>query len=265
MIRMRRAIIATYTYAEFAAFAFAWLPILAGARLRHRRDPTHRIAGRWMRRFGKTTSALTPLWRFRVEGQGPPDILRRGYVVVSNHESNADPFLLSWLPWDMRWIAKDEIFRQPVTGWLMHLSGDIRLRRGDRDSVRDMFQECRETLERGLSVMMFPEGTRSKDGELLPFKDGAFQLAIDARAPILPVVLTGTRSCMKKGSFLLHEARATVRVLEPIETDGFGPEDVGRLRDLTRERIRAGLERLRATTSTKRAAYEAEPDVDAAP
>src|SRR4029078_12170406 len=115
---VRRAVLAGYTYAEFVVLALAWLPLLAGALLKHRGAASHRHAGRWMRRFGKTTSALTPLWRFRVEGEPPEDILRRGYVVVWNHESNADPFLLSWLPWDMRWIAKEEIFRQPLTGWL---------------------------------------------------------------------------------------------------------------------------------------------------
>ena len=137
---MRRALIASYTYAEFLVLALAWVPLLAGIRVRHRNDPAHRVAGRWMRRFGKTTSSLTPLWRFRVEGAPPDDVRHRGYVVVSNHESNADPFLLSWLPWDMRWIAKEELFRQPLTGWLMHLSGDIRLRRGDSDSVRSHFR-----------------------------------------------------------------------------------------------------------------------------
>jgi 1-acyl-sn-glycerol-3-phosphate acyltransferase len=104
-----------------------------------------------------------------------------------------------------------------------------------------MFDECRRTLQAGVSVMIFPEGTRSKNGELQPFKDGAFQLAIDAGAPLLPLAVSGTRDCMQKGSFLLHEARAVVRVLEPIDTQGCGPGDVERVKQLARERIKSAL------------------------
>lgn len=243
---MRSALIATYTYAEFIALGFAWLPIMALSSARHRNDPTQRLPGRWMRRFGKTTSRLTPLWKFGFEGTPPPDIMQRGYVVVSNHESTADPFLISWLPWDMRWIAKQELFRRPLTGWLMSLSGDIPLRRGERESVVEMMEECRRTLRAGMPVMIFPEGTRSRDGNLLPFKDGAFTLAIDTQSPVLPLALTGTHDCMRKGSFLLHEARAIVRVLEPIETRGMGPQDLERLKEMTRERIRVAVDELKA-------------------
>ncbi len=241
---MRGALIASYSYFEFVVLAFAWLPVMAVSSVRHRNDPTQRLPGRWMRRFGKTASALTPLWRFRVEGSPPEDIRDRAYVVISNHESQADPFLLCWLPWDMRWIAKEELFRRPLTGWLLHLSGDIKLRRGDRESVTEMFDEARRTLRGGMCVMLFPEGRRSEDGVLLPFKDGAFQLAIETGAPILPLALAGTRECMAKGSFLLHEADAVVRVLEPIETTGYGPDDVAKLRELCRDRVAAGIEAL---------------------
>ena len=238
---MRRAILGGYTYLEFAACMALWVPILAVVRATHRHDPTPRVAGRWFRRMGRAATDLTPLWQITIVGAAPADIDRSAYVVVSNHLSNTDPFLLSHLPWDMRWIAKEELFKLPVVGWLMKLSGDISLRRGDKDSVRHMFEECRATLERGLSVMIFPEGTRSRDGRLQPFKDGAFQLAILAKVPVLPVAVSGTEACLPKGSRWPDEAKPVLRVLEPVPTDGMGPEDVGRLRDLVHARIAAAL------------------------
>ncbi len=193
-----------------------------------------------MRRFGRTTTRLSPLWDFSVSGNAPADIDRRGYVVVSNHESTADPFLLSFLPWDMRWIAKEELFKIPVIGSLMKYSGDISLKRGDRDSVKNMMNDCRSTLEAGMSVMIFPEGTRSPDGGLLPFKRGAFELALSVGAPVLPIAVSGTRACRPKGSKWFGKATATARILTPIETRGT-PMDAATLSNRVRRQISAAL------------------------
>lgn len=238
---MRRALLGLWTYFEFFLVAFVWLPLLAVVALLHRGDPACRVRGRWMRRFGRAAYRFQTIWRFSVEGTPPPDIGRRAYVVVANHESTADPFLLSWLPWDMRWVAKEELFRLPWIGWMLRCGGDIQLRRGHGESIREMMAECRRTLAAGVPVMMFPEGTRSPDGRLLPFKDGAFVLAIEAGVPVLPVATAGTRNCRPKGSIWFGEARARVRVLEPIETAGMTLADVPRLKELVRERIAAGM------------------------
>lgn len=241
---MRRVLLGAYSYLEFGVLLLLWLPILGLVTLLDRGDVRRR--GRWMRRFGRVTSRLTPLWRFRVEGQGPADIHRAAYVVVANHQSSADPFLLSSLPWDMRWIAKVELFRAPVLGWLMRLGGDLPVERGDGDSVRTMLAEARRTLDRGLPLMIFPEGTRSRNGDLGRFKDGAFELAIAAGVPILPVVLDGTRTCRPKGSWWFGDADAVARVLAPIPTAGLGPADVAALREQVRDLIAAELPRLAA-------------------
>jgi 1-acyl-sn-glycerol-3-phosphate acyltransferase len=241
---MRNVLHGSYTYLEFAACMVAWLPILSVAHVLHLGDAVPRVEGRWLRRFGRTTTRLSGLWRFSIEGEPPPDIATRPYVVVANHESTADPFLLSFVPWDMRWVAKAELFRVPLTGWLLGLGGDIPVRRGDASSVREMMDECRRTLEAGLSVMLFPEGTRSRDGALQRFKDGAFQLAIDAQVPVLPIALDGTRDCRPKGSAWFGRARAKARILAPIETRGMRANDVASLRDLARARIAAGKEAL---------------------
>jgi len=243
---MKRALLGAYSYAEFGTILAAWLPILAGSRLVHRGDAVPRIPGRWLRRLARVTTRLSPLWHFEVRGTPPADIGTCAYVVVCNHESNTDPLLLSWLPWDMRWVAKQELFRIPVAGWALALAGDIPLRRGEASSVRALFAECRRTLDAGLSVMMFPEGTRSRDGELLPFKDGAFELAIQAGVPVLPLALTGTHDCMPKGSTWFGEASAVVRVLPPIPTAGMTEANVGELRDLARSTIARAVAELRA-------------------
>jgi 1-acyl-sn-glycerol-3-phosphate acyltransferase len=254
---MRKVLFGLFTYLEFGALALAWVPVLGFVRLV---APNNlRLRGRWIRRFGRTTSRLTPLWHFSVEGRGPADIRHAPYVVVANHESTADPFLLSSLPWDMRWIAKVEMFKWPVIGWLMRWSGDIPLRRGDGESVREMLAEARRTLDRGLPVMIFPEGTRSPDGQLGRFKDGAFHLAIAAGVPILPLAIHGTRACRPKGSKWFGEAKARVRVLAPIATTGLGPKDVAALRETTRVAIAEALTTMRGERVTL-VAPEAETD-----
>ncbi len=241
----KHAALGLYTYVEFGATVLAFLPIMGASWLRHRGDPTQRMPGRWMRRLGWVSSALTPLWNFRTEGAPPTDIDHKAYVVVANHESAADPFLLCWLPWDMRWVAKEELFKLPLLGWTFKWSGDIPLRRGDGDSVKTMLQACRDAIDGGISVMMFPEGTRSKTGQLLPFRDGAFRLAIEAQVPVLPLAILGTRDCLQKHSKWLGHATATVRVLEPIPTAGMTLDDLPRLRDQARATIQAAVDEMR--------------------
>lgn len=246
---MKHAVSGIYTYVEFGLVLGTFIPVMAVSSLRHREDPTQRIPGRWLRRLGRTASRLTPLWKFDVEGERPADIDHRAYVVVANHESQADPFLLSWLPWDMRWVAKEELFRQPVTGWALRFGGDIPIRRGEGDSVRTMLAECERALRAGISVMLFPEGTRSSDGELLPFRDGAFQLAIRAGVPVLPVALAGTRQMRPKHSKWFGKAHACAKILTPISSEGL---DCSTLRDKARTAINDALPDLRARYGTGR-------------
>lgn len=235
-----------YTYAEFGVCLVAFLPVMALSSYRHRGDPTQRAPGRWMRRLGRTTSRLTPLWKFEIEGERPADIDHKPYVVVANHESQADPFLLSFLPFDMRWVAKQELFEPPVSGWVMRFGGDIPLRRGERGSVTEMMAECERALAGGISVMMFPEGTRSKDGKMLPFKDGAFALAIRAGVPVLPVAIAGTREMRPKHSKWFGRAHACAKMLAPIPTTGMTQDDVAKLREQSRDAIDAALPDLRS-------------------
>ncbi len=243
--RVPDVVLELYTYVGFAACLGVTLPLVTASHLRHRNELPRR-PGRWIRRVGRATAALNPLWDFAIEGTPPPDIRKRAYVVVANHISLADPFLLSSLPWDMQWVGKESLFRTPVMGWIMRLGGDISLRRGSGESVRAMFEQCRRALDGGLSVMLFPEGTRATTATVQPFKDGAFELAIERQAPLLPIAVAGTENAMHKGSGRLGRARAIGLILEPIETKGMTLADVPRLREEAREKIVRGVAELEA-------------------
>ena len=201
-------------------------------------DPGRYAAGRAFRHLAIVGTWLNPYWSFETGGVRIRDP-RRPYVAVSNHESYADIFLISHLPWEMKWLSKDTIFKIPVMGWMMRMAGDIPIKRGKRESVVSAMKGCRDRLKKRVSVMIFPEGTRSRTAELLPFKDGAFKLAIESQVPILPIAVAGTRHCMAKGSFAFRRAHARARVLPPIPTTGLGPTDVASLRDRTRDIIDA--------------------------
>ena len=248
---MNHVVKGLWSYVEFGVCVAAFLPVMALSSRLHRGDPTQRAPGRWMRRLGRTSGRLSPLWNFTIEGRAPDDIGHRGYVVVANHESQADPFLLSWLPWDMRWVIKEELLRQPLTGWAMRFGGDIPLRRGQGESVRAMMLECERAIDGGISVMIFPEGTRSKDDALLPFKDGAFDLAIRTGVPVLPIAIAGTRQMRPKHSMWFGAAHACAKVLAPIPTAGLGPADVAGLRERCREAITLALPDLRTRYSER--------------
>jgi 1-acyl-sn-glycerol-3-phosphate acyltransferase len=199
-------------------------------------DPGRYVAGRVFRLVGRVGGLLNPWWRFHITGERIADP-RRPYVAVSNHESYADIFMLCYLPWEMKWLAKQTIFNIPVMGWMMRMAGDVPVVRGDRESGMDALAQCRDRLGKRVSVMIFPEGTRSPNEELLQFKGGAFSLAVECQVPILPIAIAGTRNAMAKHSFRVNRAVAGCRVLPPIETKGMGPRDVPALRNRVRELI----------------------------
>jgi 1-acyl-sn-glycerol-3-phosphate acyltransferase len=215
-------------------------------------DRNRAVAGRFLRLVGVLLSKTFPPWRLRVEGRWP----REGgpFVVVANHQSMLDILLLSHLPREMKWVAKESLFRIPWIGWMLRMSGDIPVRRGDAESGGEALGRARAYLARGMSVMIFPEGTRSATGNLLPFKSGAFRLAIEAGVPVLPVAVNGTGEGMPKGGPWVNPCRAVAKLLEPLPVAGLRPDEATRLRDAVRARIAAALPPRAAPPEARRAA-----------
>ena len=167
---------------------------------------------------------FNPAWRVHVEGR---EKVRREatYVMVANHQSLLDILVLFRLFVHFKWVSKIENFRVIFVGWNMSLNRYIKLRRGDKESVEQMMAACERTLAEGSSIMMFPEGTRSVDGRLKPFKHGAFTLAQRMHLPILPIVIEGTAAALPKRGFILQGRHAIrIRVLDAIPYARFANE-----------------------------------------
>lgn len=209
------------------------------------KDPGLYLVGRAFRQIGVLTFIVNPLWTLKISGarlENP----RRPYVTVSNHESFADILLLCNLPWEMKWMSKVEILRIPFLGWMMSLAGDIPVDRGSRESAAKAMEKCRRTLKNRVQVMIFPEGTRSTTDEMLPFKDGAFRLAIKTGVAILPLAIVGTRDALAKHDWRFGRADAHVRILPPVEVTGYTLKTVDALKELVRDMITAARTEMRA-------------------
>jgi 1-acyl-sn-glycerol-3-phosphate acyltransferase len=248
MSRLWQSIVSLWAWLVLVLCILLWFPMLVVVRLLTLPfDRPGYVAGYLFRRIGPVMASLNPLWRFGYSGRMPADP-RRPFVVVSNHESFADILLISHLPWEMKWLSKAELFRIPIMGWMMWLAGDIPVKRGFGPSAAEAIERCRRVLSRRVSVMIFPEGTRSRTAELLPFKDGAFRLAIEAGVPILPLAVSGTRTALPKHDWRFGRSVAEVQVLEPVETAGLTLADVPALKVRVRDMIVRSRDALGGTT-----------------
>src|ERR687889_881848 len=237
MSRLWQSILSLWAWLVLVLCILLWFPVMLILLLVTLPfDPGRYVVGYVFRRIGPVMATLNPLWKFRYSGAGPENP-RRPYVVVSNHESFADILLISHLPWEMKWLSKAELFRIPVMGWMMWLAGDIPVKRGFGPSAVEAMERCRRALRQRVSVMIFPEGTRSRTAELLPFKDGAFRLAIEAGVPVLPLAVSGTSTALPKHDWRFRRSVAEVRVLEPVETAGLTLADVSKLKARVRDMI----------------------------
>lgn len=253
--RLRDTVASIWTWSILIVFLILYFPIVLLLRLvTWPLDRWNYVGGLLFRSIARPMAAWTPRWRFEIRGTPPADP-RNPYVVIANHESFADIILLSLLPWEMKWLSKVSIMRIPIFGWIMWAARDIPVHRGMASSARAAMAECARRLQGRTSVMIFPEGTRSPTRDLLPFKDGAFRLAIDHQVPILPIALYGTRQAIAKHDWRIGTTHAVARILDPIPTTGLTPRDlqpfkrrVQEIIDVARNELRNELERESATS-----------------
>ena len=213
-----------------------WLPLMAICRL-FDRDPARYHTGRLFRMLGKAISKVNPNWQVQIEGNTQIDD-RHPYVMVSNHLSQADIPVISNLPWEMKWVAKKELFETPVVGWMLKMAGDISVDRRGANRKVSTFRQAAYYIEHNCSVMFFPEGTRSRTGKLNRFAYGAFELAIKEQVPILPMAIDGTQGALPKKSWKFGPRNhIKLKVLDPISTKNLSLEDKSKLADEVRLKV----------------------------
>lgn len=176
--------------------------------------------------------------RLRVEGLEKLD-LNASYVFVSNHLSYMDtPCILATIPVQFRFMAKKGLFKIPFLGYHLTRAGHIAVPRDNpREAVKAMAEAGKMIRERGISVLIFPEGGRSPDAKLQPFKEGAFHIALNAGVPIVPVALAGTEKVLPFGSGTVSPARVTLKIGTPIPTAGLGAKDRAGLAQQSHDQI----------------------------
>ncbi|MDY7033868.1 MAG: lysophospholipid acyltransferase family protein [Thermodesulfobacteriota bacterium] len=178
----------------------------------------------------------------KLEISGLENIIRdKPQIFMSNHQSIYDIIALTTLPLHLRWLAKKELFQVPVLGWLMLLVGCVSIDRLNPHSTVQSINSARAKLQRGDSVMIFPEGTRSYDGMLQPFMKGGFILALRTKIPIVPITIIDTYKIMQRGTRIVHPGNIKVIIDKPIETFNMGLKDRSDLMDKVRGVITKNL------------------------
>jgi 1-acyl-sn-glycerol-3-phosphate acyltransferase len=193
----------------------------------------HEFARRWSTLILKT--AMSPVGVIGAEHLVSPS------VVAANHISAMDiPVLYSQLPFQFRIVANKYLFRYPFLGWHLRRSGQIPIDRSTLRATVRTLSTAVEDLRRGMSVVIFPEGGRSRDGTIQPFQNGAFYLAVKAQVPVVPVAIVGTDEMLPMDSFHIRPRSLKLVVGEAIETKGLGHRDM----DLLADRVKSAIEDL---------------------
>jgi len=196
---------------------------------------------------------MTPFWRLRIEGRENLDPSKT-YMIVANHQSVLDILVvLAGIQTHFKFMAKKELFGIPFLGWHLTLSGYIPIDRGRKESAREAVDRARRMLRQKVSVLLFPEGTRSPDGEVQAFKTGAFKIALEEGVDILPVTIDGTGQGIPKKSFRMRTGvPLCLRIGKPFRIDAAAPSAVEKAKDTAREAILHDLHRLRSVSSGAR-------------
>ncbi len=182
-------------------------------------DKPRRVVHEFSRVLVRIFFAIPPMWRTKIEGMEHID-RDKSYVIVINHRAMTDIPTLYYLPLNFRWVSKREVFKLPFFGQFLTLHGDICIDRSrSAEAMEQLNRDGKMWLSRGVSVAIFPEGTRSRTGEINRFKAGAFMLAHEAGVEILPVVMDGTATLVKKNRLFNWRNKISIKVLKPISVD----------------------------------------------
>jgi 1-acyl-sn-glycerol-3-phosphate acyltransferase len=171
---------------------------------------------------------LSRIFSFRkIDIKGREKIIRgTTYIIISNHQSILDILLLFCLRYKFKWISKIENIKVPILGWYIKMADYIIVNRGNEESKIDMLDRSYKTLKHGISIMIFPEGTRSPDKEVGFYRRGAFYLALEADVPILPVLIDGTGGILPKHGLIFDSGhRLKIRILDPVLPSSFETTD----------------------------------------
>jgi 1-acyl-sn-glycerol-3-phosphate acyltransferase len=188
---------------------------------------------------------MNPLWKLRIEDKYKFDDKKR-YIIISNHQSLVDIVVIYSLFKHFRWTSKTENFKLPFVGWVLSINRSVRVYRNNPEAYQLFQEKAAKAFEEGNSLMIFPEGTRSRTGDLGRFKDGAFRLAHDLKADILPAVLDGSaRAIPKSGWSLKRRVRMIFKVLDPIPYSDFAKMTVKETRAKFHSLIEDELEKIR--------------------
>lgn len=187
-------------------------------------DQFSRIPNRVLKGLSWIMLKINPGWTFEIEGADLRKI-EQPTIVVANHQSFLDLPLLYLLPWTMKWVAKKDLFRIPIFGWIVTMTGQIAI---DRESMRSAkkLDKLIEPIQEGIPAMIFPEGTRTVSGGMKPFKNGAFKLAKRYNLNVLPVVIKGGYEAMPRGEWRVSPRQHfSLSVLEPVRASDFESEN----------------------------------------
>lgn len=192
--------------------------------------------------WSRLNAILTPML-VKVDGRNHVDS-KTSYVVISNHQSLYDIFLIyGWLGIDIKWVMKKELGKIPGIGFGSRKVGHIFLDRSNSRVALESLKEAKKKLVNGTSVVIFPEGTRSKDGQIGNFKKGAFKLALDLNLPVLPVTITGTRKILPTGTINLLPGKVRMIIHNPIDIAQYNEESMQDLMLAAKKIIASPLER----------------------
>ncbi len=211
-------------------------------------DKKHLILHYYSCFWGSSFIWTNPMWRVKINRR---DRIKKGnnYILVSNHQSMFDICLLYRLFKPFKWVSKSENFLLPVIGWNLRMNEYIKIERESRKSIMKMMRDCEKAISEGSSIMMFPEGTRTLDGELRQFKTGAFMLALKTKTPIIPIVIDGSIKVLPKKGFILSPNRnIKLNVLDEIPVEEIENMELNDLTRMTREMMEVELHRIRSNS-----------------